>query len=179
MKALLLLALCATAHAALPPLPVVRPKPLLSPSHASQPKSKPMVRLTTIPGSTIDPSQPPKVPMTMEMAVVNHALGKYLFTASALQPPNNALSFEDSPVLSDWAPAAHFGPVPYEQTSFVSHYSNSEIMNVRARLTPIPPVSGQTQTGWMPASLVPVVGIAGKVYVNPALPGARAWSVRK
>lgn len=183
MKLILLLASCAIAAAQLPPLPpmpvVKRPKPLLSPSHAAQVKHKSMVKATTIPGSTIEPSGPPPVPMTMEVAVVSNLFGKYLFTASAFQPPNNALTFEMSAILGEWVSIGHFGPQPEAQTSFVSLYANAEIMYVRAHLTPIPPVSGQTQTGWMPASLVPVVGIAGRVYVNPALPGARAWSVKK
>lgn len=179
MKLILLLASCVVAAAApVPPaIPVVkRPKPLLSPAHSAQTKNKPMVKAVT--AGITDPYQPPPVPMTMKMVRETSQYGNYRFTAGSLQPPNHALNFEYSPVVGDWLPLAYFGPVPDEQYSFASARSFSETINVRARLIPIEPVPGQSQTGWMPASLVPVHG--SKAYVNPNVPGGvDTWSVRK
>lgn len=190
MKAIvLLLALCATAHAQLPPdMPirepgsaglyayeVKRPKPLLSPSHAAQPKSKPMVK-TTIPGSTIDPSQQPRLPLKGSAVRVNSQFGTTEFTVEAFQPHGQSLLLEVSPVLGDWVALAYFGPQPFDQTSFASFYSFSDASNVRANVTPVEqPIP---QTGWMPASLGHVVGTTS--FVNTNMPGGvRTRSVRK
>lgn len=172
---ILLLASCAIATATpIPPsVPVVlRPKPLHSPSHTPT-KDKKMVKAFTVAGGT----ENPVLPMSMEFIVVSNLFGRFLFTAGALQPANNALSFEVSPVLGDWVSLAYFGPVASDQQSFTSLYCNDETLYVRARLIPIPAVRGQSQTGWMPASLVPVVGT--KIYLNPHKVGAKAWSVKK
>lgn len=178
MKLILLLALCASASAApLPPsVPVVtRPKPLMSPKASSLPYVTPM---TKVPGSTIDPSAPPPLPLKGSAVRVNGQFGTYEFTVEATQPAGQSLLFEKGSLLGEWEPLAYFGPQPFAQQSFAAYYSFQETNFVRARATPVDqPIP---QTGWMPASLAPVIGGISRVFVNTNMPGGvRTWSVRK
>lgn len=160
--------------APLPTLPVTRPKPFYSPKYASIPKSTPMA--TTIPGSTIDPSQPPLLPLKGSVVRVNSQFGTYEFTVEAFQPHGQSLLLEKGSAMGEWEPLAYFGPQPEDQTSFATFYSFNEKNFVRAKVTPVEqPIP---QTGWMPASLGHVVGTTS--FVNTNLPGGvRVWSVRK
>lgn len=175
MKLLLLIALCASASAApLPSLPVTKPKPLVSPKASSVPYVTPM---TKVPGTTIDPSAPPRLPLKGSAVRVNGQFGTFEFTVEATQPAGQSLLFERASTLGEWEPLAYFGPQPLTQQSFAAYYSFQETNFVRARATPVEqPIP---QTGWMPASLGHVVGGSG-TFVNTNMPGGvRTWSVRR
>lgn len=177
MRTILLLLLCLHAHAALPPMPSVptvkRTVPLLSPRHASQPKSTPMF---------VTASENPRLPMKAYFRIANSEFGKYELTAESLQPMGYALLFEVSPTPKDWQPLAWFGPYVVNQQVFAALYSHSATLNIRATAQP-PTASAPailreaSSTVVLAETGIPLKSAtrpARRIAVNPML-GARAW----
>jgi hypothetical protein len=169
MKILFLMLLCISGVAApMPPhppspdgthvylVPVKRPKPFLSPRHASD--AKVLDRQMFRPAS-----DPPVLPMKAFFHVVNNEFGTYEFSAQALKPAGLGVKFEVSKTPNgDYIYLSEFGATPYEEQSFVTFYSYTESLFVRAYLT-----TAATRS------------VINRFDVNKAFKGAKAWSVRR
>lgn len=182
MKTILLLAgLCFAAHAAplppLPPPPVKRPAPLLSPSHAAAAKTAPMVK------ATFRAASYQAAPMRCTMAKDINFLGcdtnnptcrlYDLTTISAQQKAGVkiTLEFADSPNPSEWAWVAVFEACPtarvVETTWIQPDDQRPGCRFFRARETR--PDVAQLLSGPTP--------VAGSFRLNPKFYGLKATSV--
>lgn len=182
MKTLLLLAgLCFPAYAApltpllpLPPPPVKRPVPLLSPSHAGAVKNKPMARVTK--ASVFTPASVTKPGLT----VINDFNWFHCDTndptcilydvihVTMVARAGAAVTIEMSEDLRDWMWVAWYGAATFDRD--VEFEWNR-------------PVEQRDKQGFFRLVRTPVSDFApasaGANRINPNFKGARAWATRK
>lgn len=172
---LLLVSLCLPALATpLPPPPVKRPAPLLSPSHASALKHKPMAKVTK--ASVFTSASVTKAGCTV---VLDHnffgcetndpTCVLYDVIHVTFPAPSGApVTIEWSEDLDGWMWVAQYGEAPYvRDVNFEWHL----------------PASQRAECGFFRLVRTPVSGFApasaGAIRINPNFKGVRAWATRK
>lgn len=156
---ILLLTLCLSASAA-----IKRPEPLLSPKHASQPKTRLMTRTAT---------EPPRLPMEAFHRKVQSEYGTDEFTAQAFQPAQQAVQFYMTPdcAPNSKVPVAWFPPLQNPSSVIYGLTTYSDKIYIAAEAAPVA-LAGKLAVA--PAGFTRLSATGPAIWINPEVKGSFA-----